>query len=152
MAALAESLQSNTSLTELRLPDLPNLTAFIAPLAVALQRRGGRSALRKLDLGDSAIGPSDVTALINLLRGANSLERLSFGEGSFSAPDAAALAQAIGISSLTRLDLSHSLGNARLAALVPGLCCPGLRKLSLRYCELTQRSAHCDACNNGPVC
>jgi len=56
----------------------------------------------------------------------------------------AALAPAIGISSLTRLEFCNniSLDDAVLAALVPGLCaCPGLRRLSFWDCDLTPASA-----------
>jgi Ran GTPase-activating protein (RanGAP) involved in mRNA processing and transport len=166
--ALAEALQTNLTLTDLRLcrigcggegtaalltalPHNPQCCLRVLDLssnplsasrASSLGEVIGRSpTLERLELRSCRLGDEEMAALTAGIGRSRSLQHLDVSDNKFGAPGAAALAAAFATCpSLTSLNVSENqIGDARLAALAPSLI--NLRALSVKQCGLTVSSA-----------
>ena len=164
--ALAAALQTNRTLTELRINRsglLNEGTAAVvsalrlnphfrlrvlalsgnvsqpaaAALAEALQRSG---TLERLEMRDCSLTDDGMTALAAGIGHSHSLQHLDVSDNSFSTAGATALATAVGACpDLASLNMSgNAIGDAGLAALAPALV--HVRSLHLHSCSLTPQS------------
>ena len=119
-AALAEALKTNTTLTKLDLSNNNLNAAGAAALAEALKTD---TTLTKLDLSNNNLNAAAGAALAEALKTNTALTKLYLDNNNLNAAGAAALAEALQMNTtLTRLDLSYNnLNAAGAAALAKGL-------------------------------